>query len=75
VQLAPRRDAVDLRKEKVASRELFLGGVFEVREALLHDRWRAGNVALLSQVAAPAETAAAELISASLAWFSRWRGN
>lgn len=66
MQLAPRRDAVDLSEETVASRELFLGGVFEVREALLHDRWRAENVPLLSQVAAPAGTRADELISPSL---------
>lgn len=38
VQLAPRRGAVDLGEEPVTSRQLLLGGVFEVGEASLHDR-------------------------------------
>ena len=63
---APGCHAIDISEKKVAPRELFLGGVFEVGEALLHDRWRARNVALLSQVAAPSGTGATELISASL---------
>jgi len=49
VQLAPRRYVINLSEKTVAPRELFLGGVFEVGEALLHDRWRARNVASLSQ--------------------------
>jgi hypothetical protein len=66
VQLAPGRNTVNLFEKTVAPRELFLGSVFEVGEALLHDRWRAGNVPLLSQVAALVGTGAGELISASL---------
>jgi hypothetical protein len=44
VELAPRRHAVDLGEEAIAPRELFLGGVFEVREGLLYGRCRAMNV-------------------------------
>jgi hypothetical protein len=54
VRLASRRYAIDLSEKTVAPREFFLDRVFEVAEALLHDRWRAMGVALLSQVAAPA---------------------
>jgi hypothetical protein len=50
MQPAPRSDAVDLSEETVTPRDLLLGGVLEVGEALLHGRWRAGNMALLSQV-------------------------
>lgn len=67
VQLAPRCHVICLSWKTVAPRELFLGGVFEVGKALLYDLWRARNVASLSQVAAPAGTGAAELISVSLA--------
>ncbi len=66
VQLAPRRGHIDLGEEAVAARQLLLGCVLKVGKALLHDRWQTGNVALLSQVAAPAGTRAAELIRASL---------
>lgn len=66
VQFAPRRDVVDPSEESVSPRELFLGVVFEVREALLHHQWQARNVALLSQVAVPAGTGAAKLITVSL---------
>jgi hypothetical protein len=45
VEFALRRHAVGLGEEAVAPRELFLGGVFEVREGLLHGRCRAMNVA------------------------------
>ncbi len=66
VQLAPGRNTANLFEKTVAPRELFLGSVFEVGEALLHDRWRAGNVPLLSQVAVLVGTGTGELISASL---------
>ena len=40
MQLATRRYAVYLREETVTPRQLLLGGVFKVGEALLHGQWR-----------------------------------
>ena len=56
MQLAPRCHAVDLREKTVAPRQLFLGGVFEVGEALLHGRWQTVGMPLLSQVGLPQGT-------------------
>ena len=43
MQLRPRGHLIDLCKKAVAPRQLFLGSVFEVRKALLHDRLNGGG--------------------------------
>ena len=60
VQLAPRRDAINLSEKTVAPCKLLFGSVFEVGEALLHGRCRAVNVPILSQVGASVGTGTAE---------------
>jgi hypothetical protein len=60
VQLVPRRCAVDLSEEVVASRQPLLGGVFEIGESSLNDRLASGDVPLLSQVGPIGETPGGE---------------
>jgi len=60
VQLAPRGHTVDFGEQTVTPCQLLFGSVFEVGEAPLHDRWRAVNIPILSQVDTQAGTSTAE---------------
>jgi hypothetical protein len=60
VQLAPRRPAADFGAKTVTPCQPLFGSVLEVGEALLHDRRRAVNVPISSQVGVPAGTSAGE---------------